>query len=111
MQVDCKPALKMNRVSLSPPLQASLFTISNKKKSLLSSLLQRCSKLITSPLLCFSKLLSPLRSSLLSCRVDAAPLPSPSLPLPSAKLLTVSRASHGRCHLKTSYFHSLFSLS
>ncbi|KAH7576621.1 hypothetical protein JRO89_XS01G0119000 [Xanthoceras sorbifolium] len=34
-------------------------------------------KLISSSLLCFSKLLSPLRSSLLSCRVDVAPLPSP----------------------------------
>ncbi|KAL5801968.1 hypothetical protein ACOSQ3_033600 [Xanthoceras sorbifolium] len=47
------------------------------KKTLLSSLLQRCSKLISSHLLCFSKLLSPLRSSLLFCRVDVAPLPSP----------------------------------
>ncbi|KAL5767395.1 hypothetical protein ACOSQ2_014178 [Xanthoceras sorbifolium] len=74
-----------------PPASKLLFSRFQKKEKkkkkppLFSA--QRCSKLISSPLLCFSKLLSPLRSSLLSCRVDVAPIP-----LPDA---AIGKASHG----------------
>ncbi|KAL5735899.1 hypothetical protein ACOSQ2_030687 [Xanthoceras sorbifolium] len=77
----------MNLGSLSPPPASKLlFSRFQTKESLLSSLL----KLISSPLLCFSKLLSPLRSSLLSCRVDVAPLG----PLPSP-VAAIGKTSHG----------------
>ncbi|KAL5810356.1 hypothetical protein ACOSQ4_026924 [Xanthoceras sorbifolium] len=78
----------MNQGSLSPsPASKLLFSrFQTKKKPPLFSAAALL-KLISSPLLCFSKLLSPLRSSLLSCRVDVAPLPSP--------VAAIGKTSHG----------------
>ncbi|KAL5764779.1 hypothetical protein ACOSQ2_017373 [Xanthoceras sorbifolium] len=79
----------------SSSLQASLFTISNKKKRPLFSAAALL-KIISSLLLCFSKLLSPLRSSLLSCRVDVAPLPSP--------VAAFGKTSHGFLETQKNFF-------
>ncbi|KAL5864439.1 hypothetical protein ACOSQ3_001953 [Xanthoceras sorbifolium] len=109
MRVQYNPQItrvKRIRLSLSPtPASKLLFSRFQTKKSLLSSLLQHCSKLITSPLLCFSKLLSPLRSSLLSCRVDVSPLPSP--------VAAIGKTSHGSSSFSRSllYKNLLFSVT